>query len=157
MHVLIGPRICQIAHLLQQQWILKDALYGFDQIRFQGAAVLLLGIACGKELLQGMVAFIWKCAGNAKIAKMGEMTKIANDRQDSAGGSGARGKEREGTFDCKSRHLANDLISMRFTCPLIAQQRWPISTGSTGRCSYKDGAASLSHPTSPTPFHHLSG
>lgn len=95
MHVLIRARICQIAHLLQQQRILKDALYGFDQIRLQGAAVLLLGIACGKELLQGMVAFIWKCAGNAKIAKMGEMTKIANDRQMQQGGGRARSGERE--------------------------------------------------------------
>lgn len=80
MNVLVGSRICQIAHLLQQQRILEDALNGLDQIRFQGAAVLLLGITCGQELLQGMVAFIWKCAGNAKMAKC-ENSKIANDRQ----------------------------------------------------------------------------
>jgi len=60
MNMFIGSRICQIAHLLQEQRILEDALNGLDQIRFQGAAVLLLGIASGKELLQSMVALIWK-------------------------------------------------------------------------------------------------
>lgn len=58
MHVLVGARICQITHLLQEQRIFEYALYRLDQIRFQGAAVLLLGIACGKELLERMVALV---------------------------------------------------------------------------------------------------
>lgn len=91
MNVLVGSRICQIAHLLQQQRILEDALNGLDQIRFQGAAVLLLGITCGQELLQGMVAFIWKCTGNAKMVKC-ENAKIANDRQLSQAEQGEREK-----------------------------------------------------------------
>lgn len=86
MNVLVGARICQIAHLLQQQRILEDALNRFDEIRLQGAAVLLLGIACGEELLQGMVAFIWKCAGNAKMAKWRKLQMI--ERPNKEGGEG---------------------------------------------------------------------
>jgi len=58
MHMLIGPGVCEVAHLLQEQWILEDALNGLDQIRFQGAAMLLLGIPGCEELLQGVIALV---------------------------------------------------------------------------------------------------
>lgn len=58
MQVLLTSRIGQIAQLLQQQWILEDALNRFDQIRLQRAAVLLLRIARRQELLQGLIALV---------------------------------------------------------------------------------------------------
>lgn len=85
MDVLIGPGVGQVAHLLQEQGILEDALNRLDQIRFQGAAVLLLGIAGRQELLQGVIAFVWTRVEEEKVVEK---------------------------LKCKLRHLPNDSISM---------------------------------------------
>lgn len=73
MDVLIGPGVGQVAHLLQEQGILEDALNRLDQIRFQGAAVLLLGIAGRQELLQGVIAFVWTRVEEEKVVEKIEM------------------------------------------------------------------------------------